>query len=130
MEKIIARFPSVKLPDELHELILTDKRIVSIFIKKLERKISLRKIAIAFIGGAFAHDIFSVISGIEPEIEKIEEVQLNRNSLSFYWKEIDKIYLNEWKNMIKIKVYGRVHKYILNPDDFDEIKDILDKPKK
>jgi len=128
VEKIIARFPSVKLPDELHELILTDKKLISIFIKKLKRKISLKKVLLVFLGGAaFSTQIPPVVAGLEPNIsaEKIADIKLNEKSLIFPWQEIDKIYLNNWKNMVKIKIHGKKYKYNLNPDDFQEFKEKL-----
>lgn len=41
--KILGKYPAVKLPNEIHAFILTNQCIVSVFIKKLERKISLKK---------------------------------------------------------------------------------------
>jgi len=123
--KILGKYPAVKLPDELHAFILTNQCIVSIFIKKMERKISLKKLAFAFLGGAFATNIPAVLAGMEPKIERLDlkNIEMNERTLIFPFHKIEKVYFNDWENIIRIKIDGKKHSYIFNPDDYEEIKE-------
>jgi len=122
--KILGKYPAVKLPNEIHAFILTNQCIVSVFIKKLERKISLKKLVFAFLGGAFATNIPAVLAGMEPKIEKIDlkNIEMDERTLIFPFHKIEKIYFNDWENIIRIKIDGKKYSYILNPDDYEEIK--------
>jgi len=123
--KILGKYPAVKLPDELHAFILTNQCIVSIFIKKMERKISLKKLAFAFLGGAFATNIPAVLAGMEPKIERLDlkNIEMNERTLIFPFHKIEKVYFNDWENIIRIKIDGKKHSYIFNSDDYEEIKE-------
>jgi len=124
--KILGKYPAVKLPDELHALILTNRCLISVFIKKIGRKISLKKLAFAFLGGAaFATNIPAVVAGMEPKIDNIDlkNIEMNERALIFPLHEIEKIYFNDWENIIRIKIDGKKYSYILNPDDYEEIKE-------
>ncbi|GEM_PF-6747573 len=125
MEDIIGKYVAVKLPDELHVIVLTRHRFISAFVRKLRSKISLKKFALAFLGGiAFATHIPNVLAGMEVKIDEkwVKDVEMKEGSLIFSWQEIEKVYFNDWQNIIRIKVRGKKYSYVLNPEDYEEIK--------
>ncbi len=124
-EKIIGKYAAVKLPDELHIIVLTEQHFISVFVRKLKRKISLKKLALSFLGGmAFPSHIPNVLAGMEPKIDEnwIKNVDMKKVNLIFSWAEVEKVYFNDWENIVRIKVGGKKHSYLLNPDDYEEIK--------
>lgn len=72
MDKILAVFPAIKLPNEIHKLILTEQKFTSIFIEKIQRKLSSSIMAL-FGSIIFPFEIASILAGIENNIKNIND---------------------------------------------------------